>query len=244
MQPVYPDELLPVARDTSGDPVDPMPDQHFQMLGPVYATSTDNAYTAEQAAQQYNGMSPLERQRILRAQQEYEQAAIRYAGQRKFRSLVEGGAKPEEALRVAAPELFFNDPKALTSALRFTKPTPTFEPQMMPTSGGRIFMAGPNRAQFIADKAPIMPPDAKANLDILKNRLKTKTTGPLAIAADPKEVSALENEIVNASTNWMGRASPQPEAEKKSPFKEGQTVRNKKDGKLYKIVKGVPVLQE
>lgn len=245
MTPVYPEELRerPVALDTSGNPIPPAA-EGFQNLGQVYGTSTNNAYTAEQDQNYYNSLLPAQRSRQFRDEQLAETAAMRYAGQEKFRQLIAGGARPEEALRVAAPELFWNNPAALTSAIRFTKPQPEFNPTLIPVEGGRVFRQGPNSAQFIPNPKPVMPPDVAANQKILTERLKAMRSGPLALAADPNEVGKLEQQIVEGSTNWMGRGTSPAATEEKSPFKEGQTVRNKKDGKLYKIVKGVPVLQE
>lgn len=70
-----------------------------------------------------------------------------------------------------------------------------------------------------------------------------------------QRLTDLRQQYVAGSTNWMGRPSTPPRvdlptaapatstatAEAKSPFKEGEIVRNKKDGKRYRIVKGEPV---
>lgn len=247
MQPVYPDELYPVdearprmpnaAYDTSGMPVDP-PTEGFQNLGQVYGTSTNNAYTAEQDRElaRYQAAKMTEDQRA-----KVEQRARQYSGLRKVQQAIAGGAKPEEAVWLAADDLFGGSPATLPNLIRSTRTTPQFTPSMIPAEGGKVFIGGPNRAQFIADKAPTMPPDVKANAKILEGRLHALQTGPLRLAADPKEVADLENQLLVNSTNWQSRASAPKSAEAASPFKEGQTVRNRKDGKLYKIVNGQPV---
>jgi hypothetical protein len=67
-----------------------------------------------------------------------------------------------------------------------------------------------------------------------------------------ESLGALEQDLVKGSTNWMGQASgpvnpiqatatTTKQAEAVTPFKEGAIIKNRKDGKLYKVVNGVPV---
>lgn len=205
MQPIYTeDEIVDpreraAAYDTSGVPIPPSVDG-FQMLGQVQGTSTNNAYLAEQYAEERLRMS--EKQRA-----DAEQAAIRFAGQRKYRSLIEGGARPEEALRLAGPELFWNNPAALVSSVRASREVTPFEPSVREVNGIKFGMTGPNRAQVIQPSKVVMPPDVAMNQKLLMEQLKRKTTGPLAIAADPKEIANLERQLLEGSTNWNNKAS-------------------------------------
>jgi hypothetical protein len=213
------DELLPPppppgAFDTSGLPIDP-PVEGFQNLGQVYGTSTSNAFTAEQDRARLQSMAPKDLMAIQKAQAEAEQAAIRFAGQQKYRKLIADGAKPEEALRLAAPDLFWNNPAGLASAIRSTRPETPFNPTVTDIEGGRLIQTGPNRVQFDRTRPPAMPPDVKAKQDILKNQLRSMTSGPLGIAADPVAVKALEEQILSNSTNWMNQANPPAPAERK-----------------------------
>lgn len=244
------DLLTPPAFDTSGMPVNP-PQEGFRDLGQVEGTSMSNAYLAELEANRLRSADV--RTRIAEANQraKAEEQAMRLAGQMEYQQLVGAGATPEEALRRTAHKLYFNSPAGLATALRATRPQPSFNPTLTDVEGGRLLQAGPNRAQFIANKAPVMPPEVKAKDAILKNRLKAITSGPLGVAADPKEVAALENAIMENSTNWQAQASgprrpPEPTTStttQPAPFKEGAIIRNKKNGKLYKVVNGQPVEQ-
>lgn len=73
--------------------------------------------------------------------------------------------------------------------------------------------------------------------------------------ATQQRLEQMRQQYVTGSTNWMGKASqpprvdvpafgdpaPRSAAVDASPFKEGEIVRNKKDGKRYRIVNGQPV---
>lgn len=237
MQPVYPeDEIidprqLPGAYDTSGVPVNP-PAEGFQMLGEVQGTSTNNAYIAEQEAERIRRMSAKERA-------EAEQAAIRFAGQQKYRQLIQGGAKPEEAMKLAAPEMFWNNPNALVASLRATRQVTPFEPSVIERNGVKFAVTGPNRASVIPPPKPVVekqPPDSVINQKLLMERLKALRSGPLAIAADPNEIASLEKQLLEGSTNWMGHASapvaPTPTAtplpKSESELKKGITYQTRR----------------
>jgi hypothetical protein len=201
MQPIYAEEdildprQLPAAYDTSGVPVPPSP-EGFQLLGEVQGSALSNAYLAEQEAQRRQAMTAKERA-------DAEQAAIRFAGQQKYRALIDGGAKPAEALRLAGPELFWNNPAGLVSSVRATREATPFEPSVVNRNGRDFAVTGPNRAQLITPPKQVMPPDVAMNQKLLMEELKRKTTGPLAIAADPKEIAGLEQRLLEGSTNWM-----------------------------------------
>lgn len=240
------DLLMPEALDSQGYPVNP-PAEGFQDLGQVYGTSTSNAFLAEQEANRVLNMNTRERIAMANQRAKSEEMAMRLAGQMEYEQLVSGGAKPEEALRRVAHKLYFNSPTGLASALRATAPREQFNPSVTKIEGGRLIQTGPNRVQYDRDRPLQMPPEVKAQQEVLKNKLRAASSGQGALVADPKEVAELERQYVEGSTNWMGRAEmPKPPATDaaKSPFKEGQVIRNRKDGKLYKVVNGQPVLQE
>lgn len=223
MQPVYPeDEIedprqLPAAYDTSGVPVNPPP-SGFQLLGEVQGTSTSNAYLAEQEAQRRQAMSAKERA-------EAEQAAIRFAGQQKFRSLIAGGAKPEEAMRLAGPEMFWNNPAALVSSVRATREATPFKPDVVSVGDTRFAVTGPNRAEVLKPEKVIPPKMPQANTDQRKildaemRSLNAQLTDLQTKAGDKAErvlnpnidkqiadlsakLSAAKNQFLNLGTNW------------------------------------------
>lgn len=189
------------AYDTSGVPVPPSP-SGFQMLGQVEGTSTSNAYLAEQER---------ERQRLLTEKQraDAEQAAIRFGGLQKYRSLIAGGATPQEAMRLAGTEMLFNHPSALAVHSRSLQEKSPFTPSVKNIDGRNYenLREGVWTPQKNATAAKeVMPPDLKMRQDLLREELKRTTSGPLGVAADPKVVADLERKLMEGSTNWMGKA--------------------------------------
>lgn len=71
----------------------------------VYATATDNAYTAEQRAIRDAALSERDRMYAQRRALEAEQAARQFNFSQRLQGLLKGGATVEEATRYALPEL-------------------------------------------------------------------------------------------------------------------------------------------
>lgn len=196
--------ILPPAVDTSGVPVNP-PAEGFQTLGQVEGTATSNAYLAELEAERLRNMDVRTRIALANQAQKAEEQAMKFAGQQEYQQLISGGATPEEALRRTAHKIFYNSPAGLTSAIRATRPQEEFVPKVTPIEGGRTIQLGPQRFQYEPDRAPVMPPEVKAQQDILKGRLRALQTGPMGPFADKAAVADLERQIVEGSTNWMSR---------------------------------------
>jgi hypothetical protein len=240
------DLIYPPAVDTSGFPVNP-PREGFQSLGEVQGTATSNAYLAELEAERQRQMSTRERIAAANQRVKAEEQAMRFAGMQEYQQLLAGGSAPEEAMRRVAHKLYYSSPTGLASILRATRPEPEFAPGFEEVEGGRVFKSGPQRAQFIPDKPPVMPPEVKAKEFALKSRLNALTSGTFA-GMKTNEIADIERKLVENSTNWMGQAAgPRPPATstttQAAPFKEGATIRNKKTGKLHKVVNGQPVEQ-
>lgn len=130
-----------------------------------------------------------------------------------------------------------------------------------PASFARIPEARP-----LNTKPPVVPLDTAASQKILTGRI-TDTRADLArakkeIETNPDNVDAarraniyqnqlreLEQQFQTGSTNFMGAAQAPVRTSgananasaAAAPFKEGATVRNKTNGKLYRVVNGVPV---
>jgi hypothetical protein len=60
-------------------------------------------------------------------------------------------------------------------------------------------------------------------------------------AHTPKAEPVVEPSLLQKAKSALGLGSPTPPPAQ-TPFREGATIRNKKDGKLYKVVNGAPVL--
>jgi hypothetical protein len=90
----------------------------------------------------------------------------------------------------------------------------------------------------------------QADVDIKKKLLDRKAqalgaaTGENSRNRITEEINALGDEIMEIYRNAGGDAAPAAAPPGPSPFKEGQSVRNNKDGKIYRIVNGKPVLVE
>jgi hypothetical protein len=102
-------DLMPITWEPRGEPVD-YNNVDWKAIGTVL--DADMNYRKQQAAA--------------------EERAVRLQGFREYEKLVAAGAKPEEALRRAAPKLYFNAPEHLAAALKSTAPPPP--PPTMPES--------------------------------------------------------------------------------------------------------------
>lgn len=108
-----------------------------------------------------------------------ETMARRFKGQQLYNSLLQGGATQAEAFRMAAPDLLFNDTRSLLKTL--PKITEPFTPSFRDVEGGRIFQRGPNSAQFLPKKNPVLPPEVAARRQIVRDELSALRRA----AADP-----------------------------------------------------------
>lgn len=212
------------AYDTSGVPVPP-PVEGFSTLGQVQGTATSNAYIAEQDRRQFQEMTPNQRA-------EAEQAAIRFSGQQKYRALIEGGAKPAEALRLAGPELFYNNPTALVNSIRATREVTPFEPSVIERGGTKFAVTGPNRAEVIKPErvTPKMPQENVDQRRLLDAEIRSLTSqltelqpkvgDKTELALNPKlpaqvadltaRLQSAKDRYLNFGTNWIANPNPNP----------------------------------
>jgi len=140
-----------------------------------YATSTDNAFTAEQ-----NRENPaLQKQQALLGLQ-----ARRFAGVQKYQQLIKDGATREEALALAGPEMYANDVKAF--AAEVLRPQRMIRPPVQKFVPGKVTPALRAQEQNIGD-----------NLRELRRALARGVTGsgPLATPYTDDERAALKAEI-------------------------------------------------
>lgn len=202
-----------------------------------------------------------------------QEQAMRFAGQREYEQLISGGATPQEALRRTAHKLYFNSPGHLTSALRYTQPVPPPPTQIqavpiMGPEGKQVGMGIPNPRGGVhlvtqpRTTAPKMSEADRRELILAKKEMDGAQTKLDAVSkaislqraariVDKKKVAALEIEaaalqpkLKAAQDRYRSTPSSAPAGEQgNSPFKEGQTIRNKQNGKLYKVINGEPVEQ-
>lgn len=119
---------------------------------------------------------------------ETEKQARRFKGLTEYRSLIEGGATPEEALRRTAPDLYADSLQHLVPALRYSRPTPPVPTQLqavpiLDESGKAIGRGIPNPrggVHLVTPPRPaaqkLSPADAR-ELDLAKRDLSTATSG-------------------------------------------------------------------
>lgn len=137
--------------------------------------------------------------------------AIRFAGQLEYKQLVEGGAKPEEALRRTAHKLFFNSPQHLSAALERTAPLPSVpsEINLVPmrnpqtgetmgygymTSSGSISPLSTGRGE-IAAQQHIIDQENRQRMSELGQVRRQLSGGSLGLPPAPEEASALSNRL-------------------------------------------------
>lgn len=162
----------------------------------VYATSQDNAYTAEL------------RQRVMEEalqKQQAETMARRYKGQRTYQSLIEGGATAAEAFRLAGADL------------NATSPVGEFRD----VPGGRLLQQGPQSVRFVPNvvpkettpRNPIIPPEVKAKQDILLKQIAALRKPSLMESTmgveNPTLAEARNKQIAELERQYVANVSPQ-----------------------------------
>jgi len=168
------------------------------------------------------------------------QEAIRLQGLREYEKLIAGGATNSEAMRLAAPKLYFNHPQAMNSAMKFAgtgiEPKVTAIPVPGGTavfdSNGRLHSVVKNPIQRAAPVVKdVVPPDVKqlqknknTEIDLAKGDIvrankkldaavsdEDKLKAANDVLAAKKAFKKLGGEAVVASTNYP-HAGPQPPA--------------------------------
>ena len=82
---------------------------------------------------------------LRKQQQESRAAAIRYQGQQEYQQLLQQGVAPVEALRQAAPKMFYEHPSGITAATKYMQPRPkNYVPPEVIDIGGSKYWRDPN----------------------------------------------------------------------------------------------------
>lgn len=139
---------------------------------------------------------------------EAETLARRFKGQQLYQSLVDGGASPSEAFRLAAPDLLYNDIKGQMKAAPRMSQEP-FTPSLTEADGGRIFRRGPQSAQFIPTRSPVVPPEVKAKQDLLRTQisaLRRQQADPISKVMGGAE---MDKQIAELERQYVANVSPQ-----------------------------------
>lgn len=154
----------------------------FNFEGPrnrIYGTAQENAYLAEQASRE----------------DDFVTNAIRQRGTQKFQQLIRDGARPEEALLLAAPDLFAGNPRAMERAVSVATKRPSsgteYEPQFTETPYGTVFRSGPGSARLLENKES---PELLARRRLLEDEIKTLQRA----AADPLKSATIDTSRLNA----------------------------------------------
>ncbi len=98
--------------------------------------------------------------------------------------------------------------------------------------------------EFPVDPANPFGSKVRGNLESLKKQYPDRFSGLSPTNSPAADLQPNGFSLLHPST-WFGgstpAAAPNPAAAQPAPFNEGQLIRNKSDGKLYKVVNGVPV---
>jgi hypothetical protein len=220
------DEEIPVApeevwRGSSEQAID-----EANFAGPrneIFATSTDNAYIAEIDA-------------------------IRRRGEEKYRRLIADGARPEEALLLAAPDLFSGNSRAVSSVLRNVgKPSarPAYEPSFQETPYGTLFRSGEGSARILERKES---PEVIARRKMLGTQIeamyKAQAMPYTGQTVDAKKLAELEGQYW---ATFPKQTAPQPPPDTAAPrgqiyfgSKEGEPISSEQNRTYFGPREGAP----
>lgn len=195
------------------------------------------------------------------------EAATQYIGQRGYLKDLQGGASAAQAFAKWGPMLFHRNATGIPEAIMRSVPTPLTDfqkaqiahqtamenkPVIHSTPGGGLYRVPvTGSAEQLIAPTPAAPKlndaqreglrEAKQDLDRATKdateNINKKFTDPKVLDAASRAVDARRK-----IASIVGPVTPIATAQAASvPFKEGATIRNKKDGKLYKVVSGQPV---
>lgn len=166
-----------------------------------------------------------------------QDAARKFAAQQKYTNLLRSGVSPDQAL-YQVPELA--TPSAVAAINRGgQKEYGPIETQEVAPGVTAAFRKGSPSIHFMPEakmnaRQKVIDQDLKKQYDKLSSQLTgydPKTDDTIKMQMQQIEQQRLQNAYAGGGTS-TGTASP---------FKEGQKIRNKKDGKIYVIKDGVPV---
>ena len=202
-----------------------------------------NSLPLDQAMKAYTAAKQFQGQRVL---------------QTKLAAYSADGLAPDQALSKALTDaagvgLFAGSPKdlvgmaketATASAQKFQQDLALRKLQQDKELKLRGFQNAMTIAQARTQRPGQMTQQQTHELGILgqdKNGLQRELAQVMAMNnPDAKRIDQIHSELdkIRAKQNAL---VGKPEAEKKLPFKEGERIRNKKDGKMYVVKNGVPV---
>lgn len=186
------------------------------------------------------------------------ETAMQYQGQRGYQQDTQNGMTSAQALAKWGPMLFSRSPTGIATALRLGQTSQV--PQMTPAqvSANQIAQrslalreAAAKKVKAPTVRVPLNPnepfgavitgaADDPAVVEAMK-----KAQGATATGETPKPSKGIVpfvNEIL------FGSPAPAAAGQIKAPgatsFKEGARIRSKKDGKMYRVTNGVPVLEK
>ena len=183
------------------------------------AVPPDLIRTPEQSAaayasrDQYNAeLARAERNRFDEQMQQDPQAvqqAVRMKGLLKYQQLVRDGANPAEAIRLAAPELYFNHPQATVQATRMATPVLTPSISTVAVPGGTAVLNNGRLHSVL--KTPVVKPAPVAK-DVPPPELKAEqSNNSTRIQEAQKEYNRQAAALLKASTpeekSSIGRAA-------------------------------------
>lgn len=171
-----------------------------------------------------------------------QEAAQQFAARQKFAALLKQGVPQEQAL-YQVPELATPSNVAAITRTGTNKDYGDIETEEVQPGIMAAFRRGSPGFHVLPGASTKMSNEQKVIDDNLKQEyrsLQKRLTG-----YDPKSDASVQAQMQQIEqmrrANARGEQIPQGGPASTSPFKEGQTIRNKKDGKMYVIKNGQPV---
>lgn len=211
------------------------------------------ALKARQAAEQFQEQQ-AQRAEVARTK------ATQLEGQREYDRLVASGATPEQALRRTAGKLYYNNPEALARVLKGAGAPQEQMRMPIPTNyHGKPYLLTPSRYGYSPTAVPPAPANSPRNkmlqdeMQSVRRDIETREKAAMGIGpglfgpnpAATNNVPQLRQRLDQLRQQIGGEEAPAPRSEAPAtPFKEGQLIRNRRDGKLYRVQNGTPVLVE
>ncbi len=190
----------------------------FSTVAPGLIRTPEQSRAAYDSISQYQAeLARADRNRLEEMQQQDPaalQAAVRLQGLMKYRNLIQNGTNPAEAIRLAAPELYFNHPQATALATHQAPPAinPTISTVAVPggnaiLSNGKIHSVLKTPVERVI--TPTLPNDAKVLLSQATGERKrlestiSKIESDTKIDADEKKDSlrSLNEQLKTAKAN-------------------------------------------
>jgi hypothetical protein len=170
--PQYPPPAPPMGNEfiSRTDPTTIGSEQYNRELAKAQEPISDRAYPGVGGDVNWEDVSRIVNLHLHAAAQQAKakEEAIRFAGQKEYQQLIDGGATPQEALRRTAGKLYFQNPEAMVRAMQLAEVKKNLPLETQTINGQTFYRTGPSGFAHVPTPNPnsrnAMPLDAQANL--------------------------------------------------------------------------------